>query len=286
MDAIKLEFGGIAVEASSDNTAVNFRLKKPHIFFKTKKKAHTRLEVYFSRLPEIKPKDLIFDTASAWTLYRANGGYLFTMPAGTYPERLALIGRNFKKGKLFVNPKGLSIQCRRYPLWYPLDELLMIELLSRHKGLLVHSCGIKMNRKNEGLLFAGKSGAGKSTLAKFFSRRKNTTVLSDDRIIIRKIGARFLIYGTPWHGDACVCSPQKSPLSRIFFLTHAKKNYLKKLQPFEAVARLNACLFAPFWDGRAMKSVLNFCAQLQKIPGYELGFVNDKSVTDFILKNR
>ena len=41
--------------------------------------------------------------------------------------------------------------------------------------------------------------------------------------------------------------------------------------------------FPPLWDAEGMRVTLDFCAQLvETIPCYELGFVPDKSVLDFI----
>ncbi|TET41088.1 MAG: hypothetical protein E3J63_02515 [Elusimicrobia bacterium] len=109
------------------------------------------------------------------------------------------------------------------------------------------------------------------------------TILSDDRMIIRKKNARFWIYGTPWHGDARVYSPETAHLEKIFFLKHARKIMLKKLSPVEATSRLIVCSFPTFWDKKGMEFTLRFCAELvKKIPCYELGFVPDESILDFV----
>ena len=77
--------------------------------------------------------------------------------------------------------------------------------------------------------------------------------------------------------------PQKSPLSKIYFIKHAKKNVLKKLSYSEAVSMLLSTSFVPFWDKRAMADLLDIYSRLvRKIPCYELGFSPDKSVVEFL----
>jgi serine kinase of HPr protein (carbohydrate metabolism regulator) len=94
-------------------------------------------------------------------------------------------------------------------------ELLMVNYLAQERGVIIHGCGIEKNGK--GILFVGESGAGKSTLAKLWDQEDGVDVLSDDRIIVRKKGEQFWMYGTPWHGDAKFASPETVRLERILF---------------------------------------------------------------------
>ena len=147
--------------------------------------------------------------------------------------------------------------------------------------MMVHSCGI--SDKGRGLLFAGSSQSGKRTMANLWKKEKDTAALSDDRIIVRKMKKKFWIYGTPWHGDAKVCLKEKAPLEKIFFLKHTKNNIIKKVGPADAVSRLIICSFLPFWDKKGMEFTLKFCAELvENVPCYELGFVPDEHVLDFV----
>ena len=69
----------------------------------------------------------------------------------------------------------------------------------------------------------------------------------------------------------------------IFFLKHAKKNIAQKITPVEATSRLIVRSFPTFWDKKGMEFTLKFCTEIaQKIPCYELRFVPDKSVLDFV----
>ena len=126
-----------------------------------------------------------------------------------------------------------------------------------------------------GILFAGNSGAGKSTITRLWKGIEGVTSLSDDRIILRRTNAGYKIYGTPWHGDARVVSPQSVPLKRIFFLKHGSANHVVRLDPFDATVNLLTCSFSKFWDAAGMDQDLLFLSELaQAIPCYELNFTS------------
>ncbi|MBU2063401.1 MAG: hypothetical protein KKF93_03310, partial [Candidatus Omnitrophica bacterium] len=142
-------------------------------------------------------------------------------------------------------------------------------------------CGIKCG--GEGLLFARASAAGKSTTANLWATDQGTTVLSDDRIIVRKIESNFKIYGTPWHGEAEFNAADNTPLSALFLLEKAKENHCRKLTPAAALKRILPCVFAPLWDSQAMQNTLDYCARLvTDIPVYEFGFIPDNTAVDFV----
>lgn len=194
----------------------------------------------------------------------------------------ACFNPTYQKGVIYIRPRKSGLPFLADPLGYPLDELLMINFLSHHRGILCHSLGLS-DYKN-GFLFSGSSGAGKSTLANLWKDQKNIALLSDDRIIIRKKDGRFMIYGTPWHGDAGVASPDSAPLNKIFFIQHAKKNYCRDVKPMDAAARLLVRSFPTFWDKKGMEFTLQFIDEIvRNIPCYELGFVPDKSIVDYVM---
>ena len=170
------------------------------------------------------------------------------------------------------------------PLEYPLDEILMVHLLSFDRGVLLHACGIEYN--DGGIVFVGVSGSGKSTIANLYKKIKEVNILSDDRIIVRRQNTSFYIYGTPWHGDSGVCSQRKTPLKAIFFLKHSPQNFCRRLSSVDAVSRLFVCSFPTFWDKRGLEYTLSVCSHLaEDTPCYELGFVPDDSTLEF-LNNR
>ncbi len=109
------------------------------------------------------------------------------------------------------------------------------------------------------------------------------TILSDDRIIIRDVDDGYQIYGTPWHGDAKVASPQSVPLSRILFLAHDRENRLTPLEHIDATSRLLVRCFPTFWDAEGMQYTMGLSDRIvAEIPCHELGFVPDKRVIELL----
>jgi hypothetical protein len=157
----------------------------------------------------------------------------------------------------------------------------MIGLLCKGRGVLLHACGVAHD--GQGLVFAGTSGAGKSTLARLWADQKDVEVLSDDRVIVREQGGRFMVYGTPFHGDARLASPEGVPLERIYLIDHAPKNRLAPLDPLDAASRLLVRSFPTFWDAEGMAFTTGLLGKLaQRVPCHELGFAPDGRIVDFV----
>jgi hypothetical protein len=155
----------------------------------------------------------------------------------------------------------------------------MICLLARNRGLMVHACGI--DDGGEGYLFAGNSTHGKTTMARFW--KDQALVLNDDRTVLRWREDCFWMYGTPWHGEYPGVSPRGVPLKKIFFLHHAGTNSVSCKEGAMASSMLLARCFPPLWDTEGMSFTLEFCAKLvETVPCYQLNFVPDNNVVDFV----
>ena len=281
---VRLDIGGIVISVVSHNLDLTYLQGKSYYQdFLTKREPEIVLRVHYSYSPKCNFKERAFDTNSLWKLYYEDSKHILWLgpSESPFPDRLVFFDPDFKSGDIYVFPTESNKNLLLNPLHYPLDQLLMVNLLSKGRGITIHACGI-IDHEN-GIIFAGKSEAGKSTIANLWKGRGRVTILSDDRIIIRKIDGRFWMYGTPWHGDAKVCSPEKAPLEKIFVLKHAKKNKVKKMSPIDATSRLIVCSFPTFWNKKGMDFTLNFCAELAgQVPCYELGFLPDKGVIDLI----
>jgi len=287
MNELKLRIARIAISIASPDKSIEFKVNDNYLPFIADGQPDVVLQVHYGSLPKFKLEEEIFNSGTIWSLHRSKRKYVIKIHS-----RMAVLDSDFRSGNIYIEPSSPSLSYS-YPLDYPLDEVLMINWLSRGLGIMMHACGVKHN--GQGIIFAGTSGAGKSTVADLWKNRisrlksqgmepsKNTILLSDDRIIIRKIDGRFLIFGTPWHGDSKVCSPEDAPLDKIFFLQQAKENKVKKIDSIKAASRLIVCSFPPFWDKKGMEFTLNYCAELaQRIPCYELDFVPDKRILDLV----
>ena len=252
--------------------------------FLCKKQPKIYLRAHYVDPPYPKARGTIFNADNNWTLDHINNKYVineYSNEFGPLPYRSAIFNADWSLGDIYLGQGRARQFSIEFPLEYPLDELFFINLLPKKQGSLIHGCGIIYN--NEGLIFAGASGAGKSTMSKIWKKAERISLLNDDRLAIRYIGRKWWVYGTPWHGEVVECIPKRSPLTKIFFLKHAKKNVLKKLASFEAVSMLLSASFVPFWDKKAMPDLLDLYSRLvAKIPCYELGFVPDKSVIGFL----
>lgn len=230
----------------------------------------------------------IFESGGVWQLYSNNGTYCFTCSSptiGALPYKVASFNRRFSEGEVQLYRKYFKSGDPVNPLQYPLDELLMVNLLSLRRGVEVHACGL-MTPAGDGYLFAGFSGAGKTTMARLWEKVPGAVILSDDRIILRHLEGKFWIYGTPWHGEAELAAPLRVPLSEIFFLRRGPRNELVPKSQGEAAARLFPCTFPTFHSAEGLDFTLAFLEELAgAIPCHDLFVVPDHLV-EFISERR
>lgn len=228
--------------------------------------------------------DATFDSGGLWKLFQqnSNGVFYFTSPAfGTLPYKEACFSADFTSGEIVLHRDYFDHRLPVDALEYPLDELLMVNLLALGRGVEVHACGIE-DSDGRGYLFVGQSGAGKTTTARLWDRARGIRILSDDRVILRRLAGQIWMYGTPWHGEAEMACSTRTPLSQIFFLGRGR-NEVVPMRPHEAVAHLMACSFVPFYDASALQHVLTFFERvINAIPCVQLRFTPDERVLEFV----
>ena len=278
----KIYIGGFTIALISEMDQGISTTSESYKKFFTSKKAQIPLNVFFGQLPDFDGWNLIFDSGGVWKLYQREdrwgiGMYSPAFKSGLY--QAAIFRHDFSSGDIFL--PNSNIKTNPFPYTYPLPEVHMIHLLSQGNGVLVHACAVKDG--DRGLLFAGTSGAGKSTTAELWNSQGNAAILSDDRVIIRKHEGKFWIYGTPWHGSGRFASPDSVPLTRIYFLKQAPENQLLASKPVDAHTKMLVRSFPTYWNSAGMDFTLGFLDELvQDVPCYELGFVPENSVVDFV----
>lgn len=281
---LKVRIADIVISvASVDSPGTRLGVEEAYKYFLADGEPRSVLRVHeVTKIPHYYFEKMIFNSGSIWRVYGGQNKYFLHLFYQDPPEeRLAVFDYNFGCGDIYIRKKTPRHNRLFNPLEYPLDELLMVNLLSLERGVMVHACGI--SKHGGGVIFAGPSGAGKSTIANLWKDKEGVAVLNDDRIIIREIDGCFWMYGTPWHGGAKLFSPEGVPLEKILFIKHAPKNILTRLGRLEAISRLLVCSFLPFWDPSEMECSLRFCDELsQKTPCYELGFVPEEDALDFV----
>lgn len=274
----------IVISIVSEGTFADFALDDAYINFITEDEPEVILHLHYCEFADDYDfGEKLFDSGANWSFHRRNEKFLLRISysdENSTPDKIAILEPDLRSGKIYI-PIHPNQPITPDPLLYPLGELLMMNLLSQGRGVLIHSCGIDNNGK--GILFAGESGAGKSTLCNLWKGKKDLIILSDDRIIIRKIDGHFWIYGTPWHGDTRVCSPEKAPLEKIFFIRHDRMNKVKIIEGIEAASKLLVRSFPTFWDKKGMEFTLEFIDDLTRnVLCYDFGFVPDENIIDFV----
>ena len=110
-------------------------------------------------------------------------------------------------------------------------------------------------------------------------------LLSDDRIIVRKKADAFMIYGTPWPGDAGIAVNKSTSLKGVFFLEKSTDNVIQQIDEAEALRRFMSVLSVPWYDRDSISGALSLVSELiSKVPSYVLQFKPGKEVVDTIEK--
>lgn len=154
-------------------------------------------------------------SSPAFRVYRDGRGFwCFEVSIGGYPlfvSRVAVFQPDFRRGDVYVEVTRKDAAVYPFPLAPPLDRILLAHYLARRGGLLLHGCGVAQD--GVGHVFVGQSGAGKTTLARLWAEQGDATVLGEECLILRKKDSRFWVYGTPWTGEAELCSAIGVPIS-------------------------------------------------------------------------
>jgi hypothetical protein len=245
-----------------------------------------------SQLPEIPHGRMIFDACHGlWKLYEAEAGY-YVETRQTHSKRpfnRLLVDKECARGEIWTREQRHYTTGQRG--WVPpmvinpVVELCLLTRLAREGGVLMHGAGVV--EEGKGWVFTGASGAGKSTISDLYTAH-GETVLSDERIIIRKTANRFLLCGTHWHGTSQAVNGQVVPLDRLYVIRHgAGEHRLRKLSSIEMCRLgLQQC-FLPHWDREGMTKTVDLFSELaDRIECYDLAFLNQPDVIEFLQQPR
>ncbi len=227
-------------------------------------------------VPDAAP---VFESGGTWRAYEVGAKilYVFRRPMGKGPPaRGLLIDRRRRRGTLYLAP-GEYLAHRGFALSFPLDELLLQHHFAYDGGLVLHASGVDTGR---GLVaFTGHSGAGKSTISRLFRRHAPlASVLSDDRLVIRRRRGQWWAYGTPWHGTARHAAPRALRLRALFVLKQSRTTALTRIEPQGFASQLLAFSFLPPWEPAAFFAVLRTAESFARaVPSYSLAFRKDAS---------
>lgn len=135
-----------------------------------------------------------------------------------------------KRGELVLRPRGLIENYLR---------VLYAWIALEHASLLLHSCGII--RDGKGYVFFGPSGSGKTTTATLSAAH---TILSDDLVIVKKVGRAYHACGVPFRGDLPEAprTNASAELRGLFTLVKDTQHFLAPLALPDAVTQLVRCV--------------------------------------------
>jgi hypothetical protein len=126
---------------------------------------------------------------------------------------------------------------------YSIDAVLRIVhtlVLARQGGFLMHSASAIRNGK--AFLFTGVSGAGKTTISRLAP--PDATLLTDEISYVRKQGAGYVAFGTPFTGElAKIGENVSAPIAALYLLAKGPENRINLAKP--PVLCLPICFFSP-----------------------------------------
>ncbi len=236
--------------------------------------------------PEIAGLPAVFD-AGTWSAHRAGAETILRLRSPGDEDSFLWLAR--------IEPTRVTVHCgsrlvdRRRdetvlqnPLHYPLDQLLAMFALAPLQGLICHAAGIVHD--GAGILLAGRSGAGKTTFMRLTAGRPEIEGLSDDRLVVRRVDGRTLVYGTPWAGEGRVAVNRAVPLKALVFLHQATRNELRPIAASAALAQLLPVASILWFDRERMEQTTALCGELvETLPSYELHFRPEGSAVDSLI---
>ncbi len=232
--------------------------------------------------PDIEKMTRIFDSGESWSMFQDGDEYLIVHNPPSMPGQIAWAARcsrDFSRVTIYCGEAFKGKPSLPSPLCYPLDQILMMHILSGNQGAIMHAAGVQTG--GSGYIFPGKSGAGKSTLTRQFAGRPGTGLLSDDRVVVRKIDGCFHAFGTPWPGEGMVAINESVPLAGIFFILKGSRNEIKEITARTALERLLPVVSVPWYDRNVMAGILSFFEDLvSRVPVCEMLFTPGPAAAD------
>lgn len=213
-----------------------------------------------------------------WTVYKCNGDILIEtiLPLGEKNRKACLrMNAGADEWDLYIS----GAEKKRDPMEYPLDGLLLYYLTVRSGDIFIHGSGVSIN--NRGYLFAGVSGKGKTTIARLWDEA-GARVIHDDRLIIRNIYDRFVMYNTPVYNNE---TQRSSPIDKIFLIDHGTVNTIDPTGKSEALLLVMANCIQHLWNPSIIESLTEVLDKLtSETDVRRLFFRPDKSVISYILE--
>lgn len=231
-------------------------------------------------LPPFENAEKVFTSANDelkfYEIYRRGDDLIFRVfdqQNQTCIQQTALLDGGLKRWIIWSEETDGVLE----PLVFPMAPILLHYAVLTADAVMMHASGVFDGEK--GRLFSGFSGAGKSTISGIWKQQGNI-LINDDRLIIRKEKGEYFMYNTPMYYPD---DNKKSPLHAVFLIRHAPENVINRMAGAAAVSSVMAFSIQNNYDTRFVQHHLDFFADMcTQIPVYQLGFVPDEKVVNFI----
>jgi len=239
-----------------------------------------------SGIPPIKFEEepLIFEAKNEvqrfYSIFKLGSDLGFIIYSQQHPnvvKQVAFLDQTLSHWTVYSDP---ALCTESWPLTYPFGPLMMLYLADKTNCIMMHASCIFDGEK--GRVFTGFSGNGKSTISKLWADA-GSLVINDDRLIIRKHKTGYYAYNTPMYYQD---EPKRTALDAIYLIGHSPLNKVHKVSRSTAITRVLAFCIQNNFDQKLINNRLNFIDELcNSIPVFDLGFVPDSSVVNFIVEN-
>jgi len=147
---------------------------------------------------------------------------------------------------------------------------------SLHETLLIHASAVRHNDK--GFAFTGKSGTGKSTHTDLWMKYiEGTELINDDNPVLRVLGNKTYIYGSPWSGKTPCYKQKRIHLGAITQIVRAKEDKIKRMSPAESFASLLPSCASMKWDDKKYNAICDTITKIiENTPIYTLDCLPDE----------
>ena len=202
--------------------------------------------------PNKNPGKPILQTA-IWELWENEAGE-FTFYTKRFNQSFITVNvdHDFDYGQIFFDE--MANRSEKVSPFDLFDIRLYVNWLANSGDFMFHASGLVYQGK--GYCFLGESGRGKSTLARYLSTEPGVTILGEDQVIIRYLGDRFYVFGTPWHTEPDICSPMGAPLQKMYILDRTQPVTLREMLPLEVTSRILQIAFVPWYRQDSLPLIL------------------------------
>lgn len=133
-------------------------------------------------------------------------------------------------------------------------------LLPEHNACLLHASYIL--HEGKAILFSAPSGTGKSTQARFWERERGSTVVNEDRVLIREENGVYMAAGAWATGSAGLTGNVTAPIRAIVLLGQGGENRVAPCRPSAALTRLMPQCSYDETDGKSIDRMFSLLMDL------------------------